>query len=61
MSGSGSDYRSHAWLELTERWGRAKKDGKWKMLDDGSIVLRHPKPGSEKHILKPHPRVIPSR
>jgi hypothetical protein len=22
------DYRSHAWLEITERWGRAKKDKK---------------------------------
>lgn len=33
-----SDYKNQAWKEITERWGRARKDGKWISTDQGTVL-----------------------
>jgi hypothetical protein len=38
MSMTGSDYRSHAWREVLERWGIAKSNGKWMSSDQGTVL-----------------------
>jgi hypothetical protein len=34
-----ADYNSQQWREVTERWGRATKEPKWKSGPDGRITL----------------------